>query len=171
MSLPPLPMRWDGDHFVPATRFMKQIDAYFVVGEVYTFVEHHERSQASHAHEFAWLNEAWANLPEAAAAQFPTSEHLRKFALIRTGFANRQDFPCGSKAEALRAKAMLAAIDDYAIVTVEGTLVTRWTAKSQSRRAMNKQEFQDSKTAILEYVSSLLGVTPEELTRNAGRAA
>lgn len=168
---PPISCEWTGEHFSPSRHHKPICDKAFVVGERYTLVEHQARSQATHNHYFAELAEAWANLPDDQAERFPTAEHLRKFALIKCGFANRRDFVASSKAEALRFAAFIRAGADYEIVTVSASVVTVWTAQSQSMRAMGKAAFQDSKTKVLDYVASLIGVTAGDLRRQAGRAA
>lgn len=169
MSAPPLAFWWNGEAMLP--RQPRLADKHFVVGERYTLVEHNERSSASHAHYFAALTEAWSNLPEDQAERFPTSEHLRAFALIKTGFADSRQFVASSKAEALRLAAFMKPSDDYALVTVKDAVVTVWTAKSQSYRAMGKADFNASKQAVLDYVASLVGVKPGDLAENAARAA
>jgi len=123
-------------------------------------VPHEDRSPASHSHEFAWLKDAWNNLPEKLADNFPTPEHLRKRALIDANYYDEMIIDAGSNAAALRVAAGFRQIDDFALVIVRGVHVIRRTAKSQSRRAMNKQEFQESKTAIMEIVSNMIGVKP-----------
>lgn len=172
---PPLWFRWSGSSFDPIGRFAKECDRHFVVGETYMLVEHMDRSGPSHRHEFAWLKEAYLNLPESVAADFDSEEHLRKHALIRTGWCNREEYVYPSKAEAARQAATIRKHKtEYCIVVVSDTLVTVMTAKSQRMRgagAMNKADFQQSKSDIIEFVSKLIGVTPEELQRNAGRAA
>ena len=55
--------------------------------------------------------------------------------------------------------------------TVREAVVTVYTAKSQSLRAMGKADFQASKDAVLGIVSEMVGTTPAELRREAGRAA
>ena len=49
------------------------------------------------------------------------------------------------------------------MVTVEGCIVTRYTAKSQSYRAMGKQTFEASKRAVLDVIADMLGVTADEI--------
>lgn len=157
---------WDGDAMIP--RAPRLADKAYTVGETYLLVPHEERTSATHNHEFAWLKDAWLNLPENLADQFPTQEHLRKKALIDAGFYNETIVDAGSNAAALRVASAFRQIDDFSLVIVRGVFVIRRTAKSQSRRSMNKQEFQASKTAILEIVSGMIGVKPSEL---AGQAA
>jgi hypothetical protein len=164
----PMVFQWDGDAMIP--RSPRMADKTYVVGEVYTLVPHEDRSPASHSHEFAWLKEAWKNLPENLADLYPTPEALRKRALISAGYYDETIVDAGSAAAAIRVAAAFRQIDDFALVIVRGVHVIRRTAKSQSRRAMNKEEFQASKTAIIEIVSGMIGVKPGELA-NASEAA
>ncbi|CDP50674.1 Phage protein [Devosia sp. DBB001] len=170
----PVSFTWDGEAMTPSTQFhARNADREFVVGERYVLVEEKQRSTKTHNHEFAALHEAWANLPERYAdeawAQSP--EHLRKYALIKTKFCDTQTYTCGSHAEAKRWAANIRPLDEYSLVTVYGSTVIRFTAKSQSRKAMDAVEFQASKTAVLEFISSLLDVAPAELAQAAGMAA
>jgi len=143
----------------------------YEVGETYVLVPHEERSGVSHRHFFATVNECWQNLPEDLAEDFQTSEHLRKWALIKAGYADKQSIVCSSKAEAQRFAAFLRPVDTYSIVVVSEATVTRYTAQSQSQKAMGAKVFQDSKTKVLDILSDLVGVTPETLQHEAGRAA
>lgn len=124
-----------------------------------------ERSQNSHNHFFAMVAEAWENLPEDRAARFPTSEHLRKYCLIKSGYADERSIVTASNGEALRVAAFIKPMDTYAIVTVSGPVVRVYTAKSQSRKAMGAKDFQASKTAVLDMISALIGVTPAQLEK------
>lgn len=171
MSAPPMAFLWDGESMVP--RSARAADEQFVIGEVYLLAEHHQRSTASHAHEFAWLHEAWKNLPESRADDFPTPEHLRKRALIDAGFFDQQIIDAGTNAAALRVAQGIRARpgEEFSLVIVRGPAVVIRTAKSQSYRAMGREDFQRSKTAVMERVSELIGVEPAQLAAEAGRAA
>jgi hypothetical protein len=171
MSAPaPIPCKWDGDSFSPLPRFDRQADARFVIGETYNLAAVEDRSDASHRHEFAWLREAWQSLPESLSDQFPSPEHLRKRALIDAGFYDEQIVDAGTNRAALRVAAAFRTREEFALVIVRGGYVFIRTAKSQTRRAMDKAEFQRSKTAIMETIATLIGVTPEALSEHA-RAA
>jgi hypothetical protein len=162
----PLTYRWDGLVMVPLARFEGVAAREFITGQPYTLAEVEDRSDVSHKHEFAWLREAWLNLPEAIADEYPSPEHLRKRALIESGFCTITDYACGSHAEARRwAQNLRSEVDEYALVLVKRTVVRVFKAKSQSRRAMDKAEFQASKTAILEWVAGLLQVSSEQLQK------
>jgi hypothetical protein len=157
--------------FVPTPRFKTIVDEKFAEGAVYWLNVEPDRSDKTHNHEFAWLNEAWKNLPEAMAERFPSSEHLRKRALIEAGYYDEKVIDVGVNAAALRVAAFARSEDEFAAVIVRGPVVVVRKAKSQSRRAMGAADFQTSKQAILEIVAEMIGVKPEDLARNAGRAA
>ncbi|PWE26692.1 hypothetical protein C4N9_20745 [Pararhodobacter marinus] len=131
------------------------------------------RSENSHKHQFAWVKDAWASLPEAEAFQpwAETPETLRKHALIATGFHRLYTLDCGSNAAAQRVRAELiraeTKAEGYAVGQVIGPVVRIWTPESQSYRAMGKARFQESKEAILGWIAAKIGVAPEELKRNA----
>lgn len=168
----PIPMIWDGESLTPVGhRSASEADKEFTIGERYSIVIHEQRSEMSHRHEFAWLHEAWANLPEDLADQYPTPEHLRKRALIQGGFYDEQIIDAGTGAAALRVAAGIRLREPFSLIIVRGAFVVIRTAKSQSRRAMGKKEFQESKDKILEIVSAMLGITPDALRQNAGMAA
>lgn len=165
MNTAPLIFGWSGEAMVPLPRYATLCNKAFTKGEKYRLEAIEERSAKSHSHYFACLNEAWQNLPDEAADRFPTSEHLRKFALIKAGYFDSRSIVASSKAEAGRIAAFIRPCDEFAIVTVEEAAVTVYTAKSQSLKAMGKQVFQASKEAVLSYVSSLIGVQKEALSQ------
>lgn len=166
-ALAPIIFAWDGETMCPLARFARTCDKQFVVGENYTLVTHEDRSQASHSHYFAALNEAWKNVREDVAERFPTSEHLRKWALVKAGYADERSIVCSSKAEALRLAAFIRPLDEYAVIVVREATIKVFTPQSQSMRAMGKKDFQASKDAVLEIVSGMIGVKSAELKVNA----
>ncbi len=157
----PIPLRYEGEgqFATPSAFWAAKADKEYTIGEVMKMAPFEDRSRASHNHEFAVIEELWQSLPERCShepwAQSP--EHLRKFALIMCKFCNTQTYPCGSRAEAERWAANLRPLDEYSVVLIEGTTVYRFTAQSQSKRAMGKQLFQRSKTAVIEWIEDLIG--------------
>lgn len=166
----PLPFQWDGEAMRVRPSFQKRADELFCVGETYTMEALEERSAASHRHYFAAINEAWANLPDHLAEQYPTSEHLRKGALIRAGYRDERSIVCASRAEALRVAAFVKPLDTYALVTVTEAVVRVFTAQSQSQKAMGKDLFLKSKADVLETLAAMIGVQTAALHEHA-RAA
>jgi hypothetical protein len=165
----PLLFTWDGEAMWPRPAFRREADRQFVVGQTYRLVEAEDRSANSHAHQFAAVNEAWKNLPERLSVEFPTAEHLRKRALIETGFYHETRLDVGSQEAAVAVATTLRAKDAFAWIVVRGGLVVMREAKSQKRTEMDKAEFQASKDAVLAWVAQLIGVDPEQLS--AARAA
>jgi hypothetical protein len=160
-AIPPVAFEWDGEVMRPIQT--KRADSFYTVGEKYLMAPVAQRSEASHKHEFVWLKEAWMSLPEELSQRFPTPEHLRKWALIRAGYSDSHTITCKSKAEALRVAAFIRPIDEFAVVITQGSSVTRFTAKSQSQRAMGAKEFQDSKDAIMRIVAKMIQVDASEM--------
>ena len=140
-------------------------------GEVVMVSIERGRSMTSHRHQFAWVKDAWQNLPEALMDRpwAETPETLRKHALIATGYHQSYTLDCGAEATARRVKAALVAAEaktnGYALGRVRGPVVTVWTPESQSVRAMGCKRFQESKTAIMDWIAAQIGVTPEELVK------
>jgi hypothetical protein len=166
----PLLFRWEGDCFKPIPRHAKDCDARYVIGEHYALEEIQERSSKTHAHYFASVSQGWANLREDIADHWPTAEHLRKWCLIKSGYHNHRSIVAKSKAEALRLASFIRPMDDFAIVTVNDCVVDVFTAKSQSHRAMNRQEFAKSKEAVLAILAQMIDTSAEKLEK-AGEAA
>jgi|SRR5579883_626308 len=171
-AAPPIPCHWDGESFTPASPHWARVaDRHFVVGQTYPMEVREDRSIASHRHYFAAINSAWENLPEDLVERFPTADHLRKFALIRCGYADQRSIACASKAEARRLAAFIKPMDTFAVVTVTEATVTVWAAKSQSMRAMGKRDFVESKAKVLDYIAGLIGTSASALEKNASAAA
>lgn len=164
--------RWTGEAMEPLHRFHNAANAEFVIGETYDLEVIEPQSARSRNHQFAWLREAWLNLPETLADQYPTVDHLRKRALIAAGFYDEQIIDAGTRAAALRVAAGVRARpgEAFSVVFVRDVFVIIRTAKSQSQRAMKTAEFQASKTAILETVAEMIGVSPDQLSRSSHRS-
>ncbi len=161
----PVAFTWDGETMRP--KHPRVADKNFVIGEEYMLVEQNARSHASHAHYFAAVNEAWHNLPEALVLDFPTSEHLRKYALIKTGFCNSEKLVCKTEKIAREFAKFMQPCSEFDVVDVDGPVITRFTAQSQSMRAMGKEDFQRSKTAVLDYLASMIGTDTKTLEKAA----
>lgn len=168
-SPPPLAVRWNGEAFEPLASWRKAADLHFVIGEVYAMELCEARSQKSHRHYFAAVAEIWKNLPETALDRFPNPEALRAYGLIRAGYCDTETLVCSSKAEAVRVAAFMRRPGDIGtIVVVRDNTITRYTARSQSQRAMGtKKAFQESKDAVLSVLAALIDVTPAQAMRAA----
>lgn len=164
----PISFQWtDEGTMVPQRRFASACDKEFVVGEIYPLVVEEPRSRSSHNHYFASIAEAWANLPESLADQYPTDDHLRRRALIEAGFYDESIIDCESARAAQNVAAFVGKRDGFALVIIRDQYVIVRTAKSQSVKSMGKDTFQRSKQAVLEVVANMVGVHLLELTANA----
>lgn len=164
--------RWDGETLTPTGHYGLSAAREAMDPDDVVIVEiDHPRSQSSHRHQFAEINEAWRHLPESLheAPWAASPETLRKHALIATGFADTYSIDCGAKATAERVRMALASAEagkhGYAIAKVRGPLVVVWTPQSQSMRAMGGKRFQESKQAVLNWIAAQIGVEAEELRR------
>ena len=152
---PPVYFKWNGEAMKPIGRFSRLAERTFTSDMTYRMIVEEERSGASHRQFMAAVHEAWMQLPEPWDIAFPTEDHLRKYALIRTGFCTITKV-VGKKR---------VPVDGYAIVCEEDGVTTIYQAKSQSYKAMGPEEFQKSKTAVLEYLAEMVGVTAEQLMK------
>lgn len=162
-------MMWRDGVFVPSDRIKAFCDEEFGEGEVVTFERHEDRSTASHNHYFASIKTAWDNLPE-NDARFPNPEALRKWALIKGGYCTEATIVADTEEQA-KTIAGFMGHQEGVIIVVKENVVKKFTAMSQSVKAMNKQEFQLSKVAVLDIIAELIEVTRKRLEQNAGRSA
>lgn len=150
---------------VPLPRFRKQCNEQFVVDCEYPLAMLEPRSRASHSHYFASVHEGWLNLPEKIAHDFPSSEHLRKWCLIQAGYCTERNLVCDSEEHANALAALAGQADDYALVIVSGNVVKIFRAASQDAANMGREEFQKSKTEVLDLISGLLRISVSDLQK------
>lgn len=163
----PLTYQWDGESMVLLPRHRRQADQAFTIGEHYTLVEVKDRSPASHRHYFAMIKDAFASMPDHMAGRWANAEHLRKEALIRKGFCDTRTFAASSNAEAARIVAFLRPKDSFAVYQITGRVITEYTAWSQDYASMDRETFQRSKDAVIDYLAEALGVESAALAKQA----
>jgi len=168
----PLYFRWYDDYAMhPLPRHLPLARKQFELGKVYRLEVIEERSGSAHRRYFAAVREAWMQLPEAKAETYPTPDHLRRWALIKTGYHDERAIACGSEAEAVKVASFIKPMDSFAVVTLKGDVVKVYTAKSQSMRRMDKDTFQKSSQAVLDCLSEVIGVKRSELEKEGERGA
>lgn len=161
-----IPLRYEGEgEFRTVNKYhARAADKAHVIGEVLTWQLVQERSMKSHDHFFAAVHDAWQNLPETVAMEFPNDLSLRKYGLIKAGYCTVTKIVCANNKEANIAVALYLKIDEYLLCDVSGNVATIYRAQSQSRKAMGKEVFQKSKTAVLEVLSDMIGAEVKEAT-------
>ena len=166
---PPVPLAYHGEGTFKVTSpyWANLADRHFAVGEVVSMIRHEHRSSASHNYFFAAVADAHANLPDDIAVRFPSPDSLRRWALIQAGFCDQHTFACASKAEAQRLAAFIKPIDEYSVVVAKEATVTRYTARSQSMKAMGKKDFELSKEGVLDAIAKLIGTSRKALEASA----
>jgi hypothetical protein len=158
------PMRYLGDGMFRCLRTNGlDIEPQSVHG--WQMAEH--RSKKSHDQFFAIVKGAWETLPDHLLEKFPSSEHLRKYALCKAGYADITIITCKSNPEAIRTGLLLSQLDNFAVIDItDGTVLTFARAHSQSLKAMGRKTFQESKEGVLRVISELIGTDAATL-RNA----
>ena len=167
----PIYCEWDGEAFRPLQRHAKQCASSYVIGERYFIEAQAPRDMRQRRAYFAGLNDAWRNLPEEIAEQFPSADHLRKHALCRTGYCTESKQLFTTPRDAVLAAAFAATASDFSIVVVSGAAVRVWKPESQSVKAMGADRFNQSIRDVEMFVAGLIGVTPDALAREAERNA
>jgi hypothetical protein len=148
----------------------------FVVGNVYNMQvvsPEEETSKGERGHFFGCVKEAWENLHE-ADKQFKSKDHFRHWVVIQAGYYTCQDFTELSASDAERKAATLGTwvhkMDPYAIVTIRGSVVRVYRARSLKTRgpdALTKAEFHDMHEKALVIMSDLIGTDVAALLMQA----
>jgi hypothetical protein len=163
---------WDGSVMVPLDRFRRLAVRQFRLGQEYSLKVWTGRSDASHSHYFACIKKGWQNLPEEYAQEFPKPEYLRKWCLVQEGYADHMQLICSTESELARKIQWVRKMDPYCVVKVRQKLIIDvWNAQSQDHASMDHEIFQKSKTAVLERIANMCGISLEELTKNAKETA
>ncbi|MGH6982588.1 MAG: hypothetical protein ACREFC_15410, partial [Stellaceae bacterium] len=92
----------DDDVFRPLPHFKKRCSERLVVHQQYRLNAEELRSVASENHYYAALDEIFANLPDDLKERIPSREHLRKLALVRTGFRTERVYSFADEETASR---------------------------------------------------------------------
>lgn len=164
----------------PNPRYDNVAKRQFHDGEEYTLVILEARSRKSHNGYFAQISDAFDNLPETMSARWPTSEHMRKWVLIETGWFDEKEFEfegVNAARDARRLGLFIRTEDDFARIFPVQIEPRKWKvivrrAKSQAMDAMRtKETFEASKKAVLDWLEHAIGVERGTLAREGGMSA
>lgn len=154
LNITPASIYMDGQEWVPKSYADALADA----------LREKQRSQQSHSHQFAAINDLWANLPlrHADAPYAKSAEAFRKHGLCATGHCDVETIAFERKDQAIAAAPYIASLarmaHGYALVVVRDALVICSTPHSQSFKAMGKDTFHQSKADVLGWGEEMLGV-------------
>ena len=107
---------------------------------------------------------------EELARRFPSPEYLRKWCLVKEGYADHTEYPCETDEMASRLITMVRKMDPYAVITRAGNVLTIWGAQSQDHASMGHEIFQQSKDKVLGRIAMMCGISVAELTKNSKEA-
>lgn len=124
-------------------------------------------ADASRRYFFAALRDVHANLRPEHVERWPNAEILRKHGLIAIGYCDAVTVACGSKTSAPQIANTFRLLNQYAIASVRGDVVTVFTARSMARRALPKKEFLEVSRRLFDWIMNETGIDAEK----AGRAA
>ena len=118
---------------------------------------------------FAQLRDVHGNLSDEHRRRFPSSETLRKHALIAIGHCDVMTVIAGSKAAAPGVAAALKSKDHYCIIDIRGDVLTMYTARSMARRALLKKQFHEVAEKVWAWVYEQTGIDADrsEMARAA----
>lgn len=161
---------WKDGALIPEPRFARWCDEQFGEGEVIQLERHEDRSTNSHNHYFAALKTCWENLPDIEVQErFPTVEAMRKWALIKAGYYTESSIVADSPEQATAIAAFMGRQEGQ-IIVVKENVIKKYNAKSQSYRSMDKDEFQKSKSDVLDVVAELIAVTRKRLEQEGSKS-
>lgn len=107
---------------------------------------------------FATIREVHLNLPDELRQRWPSSETLRKEALIAAGWCDTMQVVAGSKSAAPGIAAAFKSKDQYCVVVVRGDVLTVYTARSMSRRALPRPQFKDVAQKAYDWIEQQTGI-------------
>lgn len=116
---------------------------------------------------FAAIRDIHASLPDALRQRFPTSEVLRKQALIAVQWCDVATIVAGSKKAAPAIAAFLKMKDPYCLIQERGEVLTIYTARSMSRQALKGREFHTVTDAAFAWIEEQTGINPNQWSEAA----
>ena len=155
---------------VPLPRFRKLCDELFAVHAEYAMIEHHGRNMRQHRAYFAALNDVFDNLAEEYEGIYPSSEHLREWALCQTEFCTVTHEAYETRKDAMQAAKAVRKVAPYAVISVAGSTLVTKHAMSQSVRVMGKETFEASCKAVLDVVVGMARMTAPQARREGERS-
>lgn len=174
INLEPVAYVWDGSsNMVVLDRFRALARRQYYAGGEYVLVPYKQRSKESHDHYFACIKKGFDNLPEKwtyhknGKRRFDSPMHLRKWCLVKEGYADQTDVVCTTEEQAAGLVTAVRKMDPYAVMQWDGKIMSIWNAQSQDHASMGHDEFQLSKTRVLERIADMIGISLAQLTKNA----
>lgn len=116
---------------------------------------------------FAAIRDVHANLRADLRDRWPNAEIMRKHGLIAVGYCDAMTVTCGSKSSAPGIANAFRLKDQYCLASVQGDVVTIFTARSMARRALQKPQFIALADRLFDWLYQQTGIDVNQ----SGRAA
>lgn len=166
MRIRPVQFEWTDDEVMkPLPRFQSLCARQFVIGEVYSLDPTEEVSQHDRGGLFAAVKSGWKTLAEEWDGKFPTTEHLRKWALIEVGYCTQDEYTLKNEEDAKVMTKALRRQDEFCRIAIHGDTVIVRNAKSIANNAIKSKEFKALKKQVLDLVGSMCNSTAADLDR------
>ena len=159
-----LPLRYLGDGMF---RCLRPGSITLEPGAVHGWQMAEHRSSESHRHLFAVIADVWGSLPEGYAEEWASPEALRKWCLVKIGHCTTSKIVCASNQEAINLVIAARALDAYAVITMDGKIVTISQAKSIAGNKVKRAEFQEIKDKVFDVLSQIIGTDATTLRKEA----
>lgn len=164
---------WDAERgvFVPAPKYLRQLARAYEDGQKMWISRVTSRSDKQHKKFFAEFNEMarlrYLSMPNFITERFRDEDHLRKFALVSMGHIKSMTHNVfSSEEEAAKVVALCKVGNPYAVVRIEGCVVTIYVAKSMvmsgAEEVMDRKEFTRAAHDVLTFLDTLLGIALDE---------
>ena len=152
--------QFDGEALWPVGGSRQELQATYKKGDRLALEPWEEKSRKSEQHFHASVRSAWKNLRGEAAGRYKTPKQLRTWAMVKAGWCTESSHVMGTEEQAIWAAMTIRAIDedsDYLIVQQKGKVVRVYRAMSTKK--MNREDFQNMKTEVLDILSGAIGVS------------
>lgn len=130
-----------------------------------------EESNKERGFYFLAEKEYWMNLPEHIAHRFPSPKHLRAYCLIETGFYKERHTDCLTEDKAVELMLWMKKKDEYSRYQIDGSVVVEQTPMGMKKGEASPKEARKARSAVLELLSEITGITVVAMKKNAGQSA
>lgn len=158
--------RWRDGTLIPLDKFQPDCRRFFVHDGIYVVEadrpEHIAANKAYHAE----IRTLWSNLPETLDVHYPKPEHLRKRALIKTGYYTANYVTLETEEEARVVQSIMKPLDEFSVVIRRNNVVRVYRPRSQRLRReeddavrMDADELKQSRKDVLDFCRALVSVS------------
>lgn len=165
--------RFDGEAFRPLDKFMPEVRRTYATGSLVVIDADYPENMAANRAYHAEIRALWQNLPETLDVHYPRPDHLRKRALIKTGYYTANSVALKTAEEARVVAGIMKPLDEFSVVIVRDNVIRIFRPRSQRLRhndedavKMDADELRQSRKDVLEFCRKIVGVNAAEARRH-----